>query len=271
MTAHGVQVRAVILDWAGTTVDFGSLAPVRTLQRVFERAAMQISEEQARRDMGLPKRDHIASILRALNVTGRWKEAHGREAGDADIDWLYELFVPMQLSCLAEYSDLIPGVKEAVDEIRSRGIKIGSTTGYTRAMLDVLIEKAAPQGYTADASVTPEEVGSGRPRPFMIFENARRLDVYPPAAIVKVGDTPSDVQEGLNAGACSVGVACTGNMMGLSKIDFESLPQGEKIDRAEKARAALQAAGAHYVIDSVTEIPAVLAHIAGRKKNATRL
>lgn len=117
------RVTAVIFDWAGTTVDHGSLAPVRTLQKLFAGQGIAISEREARRDMGIPKKEHIRALLQ---IKG------GRPPAEADVQRLFEEFIPMQMECLAKYSAVIPGVAETVKKLRARGIRIGSTTGYTR-------------------------------------------------------------------------------------------------------------------------------------------
>ena len=255
------RLRTLIFDWAGTTVDFGSLAPVRTLQKVFEQFGVPVSESEARRDMGLRKRDHVAAILSMARVQTAWKDSHGNHPLDSDVEAVYERFVPLQFECLAQYSTVIPGVSQAIEKARSRGLRIGSTTGYTRAMLDVLLISGAREGFNPDFSVTPEEVGAGRPLPFMIFENAVRLQVYPLAAIAKIGDTVADIQEGLNAGVWSIGVAATGNMVGLSKSDLDGLPEAHREERLRTARENLREAGAHYVIDTLDELEDVLGDI----------
>lgn len=257
-TVGAAHLKAVILDWAGTTVDFGSLAPARTLQKVFALLGTPLAEPEARRDMGLPKKDHIRAIVSLTRIREAWQTSRGHAPNEANVDEIYQQFVPLQLSCLAEYSALIPGVLEAVLGLRQRRLKIGSTTGYTRSMLDVLLEKSAQAGYSPDCSLSPEDVGAGRPLPFMIYESAVRLQVYPMAAICKIGDTPADIQEGLNAGVWSIGVAGTGNGIGLSFDAFQNLSTSEKESRLTQARAELQHAGAHYVIDTLGELPPVL-------------
>jgi phosphonoacetaldehyde hydrolase len=254
------KVRAVIFDWAGTTLDFGSLAPVRTLQRVFEEAGVPITEEEARRDMGLAKRDHIAALLDLPRLHALLK---------CDVDALYKSFIPLQLACLKQYSALIPGVPQVVASLRTNGIKIGSTTGYTRAMLDLLLGEAANQGYKPDCSLSPEDAGAGRPHPFMLYAAAVKLQVYPLSAMIKVGDTPSDIKEGLNAGTWSVGVAGTGNGIGLALNDFQSLEPEQQAERLRKSRLDLQAAGAHYVIDTLAQLPSVITDVEARLNGAT--
>jgi phosphonoacetaldehyde hydrolase len=211
--------------------------------------------------MGLPKRDHIRAILSLPRVSGAWQTLRGHAPGEAEVEELYQQFVPLQLSCLAEHSALIPGVLEAVRSFRQRGLKIGSTTGYTRAMLDLLLEMGAKAGYEPDCSLSPEDVGAGRPHPFMLYEIAVLLKVSPMSAIVKIGDTPADIQEGLNAGVWSIGIAGTGNGIGLSFADFQKLSASERESRLAAARAELQSAGAHYVVDTLAEISPVLNEI----------
>lgn len=264
---HG-KLRAVILDWAGTTVDYGSLAPVRTLQRVFARAEITLTEAETRQDMGLPKKDHLRQILSMNRVQDEWIRLHGHVPGEADVDQLYQEFSAVQFSCLLEYSAVIPGVVEATERFRKRGLRIGSTTGYTREMLDLLVEASRKAGYVPDCSLSPGDVGAGRPHPYMIYENAVRLQVYPLAAIAKIGDTPADIQEGLNAGAWSIGVAATGNMIGLSQKDFDALSASEREARLVIARAELEKAGAHYVVDSVADVDSVLDEIDARLMSA---
>jgi len=258
------RLQAVVLDWAGTSVDFGSLAPVRTLQQVFAQSDIALLETETRQDMGLPKKDHIRKILAGERVQAEWLRRHGKAASEADVERLYQQFVPLQFSCLLEHSALIPGVVEAVGRFRRRGLKIGTTTGYTREMLDLLVEASRKAGFVADCNLAPGDVGAGRPHPFMIYEIAIRLQVYPLRAIVKIGDTPADIQEGLNAGAWSIGVAATGNMMGLSEKAFDALSASEREERLGLARSRLEKAGAHYVVDRVADADSALDDIEAR-------
>jgi phosphonoacetaldehyde hydrolase len=260
------QVCAVILDWAGTTIDFGSMAPVRTLERVFRKAGVPITEKEARRDMGIAKHNHIAALLRVPRIQDAWMKAYGQAVQPSDAESLYQQFIPMQFECLRQYAKVIAGVPELTQSLKSRGIRIASTTGYTRAMLDVLVAEAAWQGYHPDCAFCPEDAGAGRPYPFMIYAAAVRMQVYPLAAMIKVGDTESDIQEGLNAGVWSVGVAATGNGIGVSAEDFQALPSAEQRARIEQSRNLLTAAGAHYVVDTLAELPHVIADVESRVK-----
>ncbi len=259
-----MNLEAVIFDWAGTMVDHGSLAPVRAITKLFSRHGITLSDEDARRDMGIFKQDHIRRILALPNIAERWREENGESPKEADVDALFAEFIPLQMEVLGAHSRLIFGAGRAAENLRARGWKIGSTTGYTRPMLEVLLESAARQGYRPDVSLCPDDVGGGRPRPWMCFRIALELGLSAAAAAVKIGDTPSDIEEGLNAGMWAVGVALTGNEIGLSAKDFAALPADEREARVDQARAVLRSTGAHYVIDSVALCEPVLEEIDAR-------
>jgi len=263
-------LQAVILDWAGTTVDHGSLAPILVLQKIFADRGIEISEEEARRDMGVLKKDHIRSLLAIPRITDAWKNRYRQAPGEDEVETLFADFIPQQISCLAECSSVISGVTDVVQCLRDRGLKIGSTTGYTLPMLDVLLSHAARQGYVPDCAICPDDVGAGRPLPWMIYENAIRMKVYPLEAVIKVGDTISDIEEALNAGTWAIGVSQTGNMIGLTEQDWRALPQGERAARLQDARLKFVDAGAHYVIDTLVDLKRVIGQIEVRLHTGER-
>jgi phosphonoacetaldehyde hydrolase len=264
------KLQAVILDWAGTTVDYGSISPIRAMQQVFQQRGISVPDDEVRRDMGLLKKDHIRSLLRTPGVAEAWRQRFARSPAESDVDDLYREFQPVQLARLEQDSDLIPGVAEAVERMRQRGLKIGSTTGYTRPMLHILLNKAFRQGYEPDCSLVPDDVGGGRPAPWMCYEIAVQLKLYPLESFVKVGDTVADTQEGLNAGMWTVGVVRTGNMVGLTAAEFEALPAGEQERRLRCGRERLLEAGTHYVIDGVADFDPVFNEIEARLERGER-
>ena len=254
----------VILDWAGTTVDYGCFAPTAVFLEVFRRRGLELTVEQARGPMGAHKRDHIASIAAMEPVARAWRERHGRPCGDEDVESMYREFIPLQLASLADHADIIPGTLDAVAAFRKRGLKIGTTTGYNSEMMDVLAPEARKGGYEPDSIVCPSDVPAGRPQPWMCFQNAINLQVYPMEAFVKVGDTVPDIEEGLNASTWTVGVARTGNEMGLTEAEVEALPADVLKTRLAQAYEKLYAAGAHYVVDGIGDVPALLDEIEAR-------
>ena len=113
-------------------------------------------------------------------------------------------------------------------------------------------------------SVTPDEVGGGRPKPFMCYRNAILLGVFPLRQCVKIGDTPSDVTEGLNAGMWTVGLTATGNEMGLGRDEWEALDPEERAVRNTNAARRLIEAGAHYTAASLADCSRILTDIERR-------
>lgn len=256
-----MKLRAVILDWAGTVADYGSQAPVAALQSVFARVGVPVTVAEAQASMGLAKREHIRAILDIPRVHDEWRKIHGAAPSDAATEKLYSRFVPQQMEVLKDHSKLIPGVVDAVARMRARGFKIGTTTGYNRAMLDYLLARAAEQGFEPDCALCPEDVGHGRPLPWMCYLAAIRLQVYPMAAFVKIGDTPADIEEGLNAGMWTIGITRTGNEVGLSEEEWAGLSGADQNDLLMKATQRLVDAGAHFIAPSVAECDPVFDQI----------
>ena len=256
------HIKALILDWAGTAVDFGSRAPVVALQRVFEENGVPVTADEVREYMGLLKKDQIRNICAGERVANAWTAAHGKAPEESDVERIFSEFLPRQTDILAEFSDPIPGVPETVEAWRLAGLRVGSTTGYTRALLDVVIPESARQGYSPDASVTPDEVGGGRPKPFMCYRNAILLGAYPLWNCVKIGDTPSDIGEGRNAGMWTIAITTTGNEVGLSQAEWEALPVEAQCERARIAAERL--AGAHFIAKSLAGCSEILDEIERR-------
>jgi phosphonoacetaldehyde hydrolase len=250
---HG-PLKAVILDWAGTTMDFGCLAPAVVFVDVFRRRDVPITNEEAREPMGAHKKVHIRKISQLPSVAKRWQEVHGKTCSEEDIEAMFQDFIPRQLDCLAKYADLIPGTVESIAAFRHRGLKIGSTTGYTGEMMKLLLAEAKRRGYEPDSTVCATDVPAGRPEPWMCLANAQNLRIYPLEASVKIGDTLPDIAEGLNAGMWTIGLAKTGNEMGLSEKELAQLPQEEYRRRMDRAYERMAQAGAHYVVDGITDV-----------------
>jgi phosphonoacetaldehyde hydrolase len=257
-------LKAVVLDWAGTTVDYGSFAPAAVFVRLFERRRIKITHEDARSGMGLMKKDHLRKILSIPSVARAWQAEHGEEPSQAEVEDLFKDFIRLQLSVLKDYAQPIPGLLDVIDELRARSIRIGSTTGYIRPMMDILAPEAKQNGYAPDCIVCPDEVPAGRPFPWMCYQNAIQMGVYPSVAMVKVGDTLPDIEEGLNADMWTVGVSLTGNLMGMSEEEVNGLSKSEKGKACERIESQLYEAGAHFVIEGIWDLPKVLVEIETR-------
>lgn len=257
-------LQAVILDWAGTTLDYGCFAPAVVFRAVYQRQGVDITIEEAREPMGAHKKVHIRQISQMERVADRWNQVHGRPPTEQDVEAMFADFIPLQLACLARYADLIPGTVQTVAQFRRRNLKIGSTTGYTEDMMKILQQEARRRGYVPDSSVCATQVPAGRPHPWMCLQNAMNLQIYPMEALVKIGDTLPDIAEGLNAGMWTIGLAKTGNELGLTEEQITTLPPDVLQSRLNRAYQRMRHSGAHYVVDSISDVLPCLDEINAR-------
>ena len=266
------KVQAIILDWSGTTADAYVVAPAVVFVEVFKRQNVEISMAEARGPMGLRKDLHIKALTEVDTIKERWKGVHGKYPDQSDVDRMFADFVPLQLDCLRKYTTLLPGVAEVTQRLQKQGIKLGSTTGFIRPMVDILEEDAAKQGYKPDASVAGDEVINGaRPSPHMVFKNLDMLNITPIHSVVKVDDTISGVGEAVNAGCWGVGVTRYSNYMDVdTPEDGEKLSEDEIVKRVAKTKDLLEKAGAHYVIESIADIEPVIEDVNQRLARGER-
>jgi phosphonoacetaldehyde hydrolase len=257
-------IAAVVFDWAGTMVDFGCRAPVEALLTAFAAEGVAIDATEARRDMGVAKRDHVRAILATPRVREAWTRAKGAAPAEADVDRLHDALEPMMRAAAASHSTLIPGAAALVADLTARGVRIGSSTGYTRVMMEDIIPLAAAQGYAPQVVICAGETPAGRPTPLMMWKALADLRAWPARACVKVDDSEVGVAEGAAAGVWSIGLAASGNGVGLSLSEFEALASGDRAARVARSRAALEAAGADYVVDTVADLGPILGQIAAR-------
>ncbi|MBR0558726.1 phosphonoacetaldehyde hydrolase [Neokomagataea anthophila] len=249
---------AVIFDWAGTLIDFGSLAPMQAFVESFSRFNVDITIAEARIPMGMAKRPHIAALLAQPRIQTAWTQTHGAPPTDADIDAVYNDFIPRNIASAASHSTPIPGATHCLQTLREHGLKIGSTTGYTRSIMNAVLPIAAQQGVTVDHLVCAEETPSGRPSPLMLWHNLIALNIWPAQRVVKVDDTPVGIAEGLNAGTWTVGVALSGNAFGHSEADIATMSAQDFATKRQAAYDTLREAGAHCVIDTIADLPTAL-------------
>lgn len=255
-------VKAVVLDWAGTIVDHGSRAPMGAFVRAFAEFGVTISIADARGPMGMAKADHIRAVGRAVNQA--WHARHGRDFDERDVQAIFDVFEPMNIAAIQDHAALIPGAREAIEWCRARGLKIGTTTGYTRPIMAELVPLAAAQGVAPEVVVCAGDLAEGRPAPLQMWDVMARLGTWPAAAVVKLDDTPPGLGEARNAGAWAIGLALTGNIVGLSAEELAALPEAERAAQRARATAELTAGGAHLVIDGIAELPAAIAIVEAR-------
>jgi phosphonoacetaldehyde hydrolase len=253
---YNKPVELVVFDLAGTLVDgpadmseqypkddgLGVKVPVIAFDEVLSEYGINLSWDRIRIPMGFDKKTHLRELLAMTDVSQQFESAHGREWTDTDVEKMYDhLRDTLAETVVCEgLSDVIGGVLPTLAKLKRQGKKLAITTGYGTEAAEALLESLQMrQGVTFDATTHSDAVPNGRPRPWMVYEVMKSLDIYPPAGVVKVGDTVKDIDEGNNAGAWTVGVYETGN------DDFESLRN----------------AGADFLIPSVGELPSVISQI----------
>lgn len=258
------NIEAVIFDWAGTTVDFGCMAPVQAFIKAFEKFGITPTEEEVRKPMGMLKRDHVKTMMNMDRIHQEWVKVHGEDFTEDDVEAVYQESESGILDILHDFAEPKPYVVKTIKALRDAGIKIGSTTGYTDEMMGIVVPKAAELGYAPDCWFSPNSVKNmGRPYPYMIFRNMETLGVHSVANVIKVGDTVSDIKEGISAGVITVGVTEGSSVMGLSKQAYEALSEAEQAIFCDKAGKVFDEAGADYVIRNMSELPGLIRRIEG--------
>lgn len=258
------KIECIIMDWAGTAVDYGCFAPVAAFINAFAEKGLTINVVQTRKPMGLPKIQHIRELLSMPEVNEQFVGKYQRAWTEEDVVELNVLFEKYLFASLSNYTDPIPGVIPTLEKLRNEGIKIGSTTGYTREMMDVVLPAAQAKGYRVDYCATPNLLPAGRPAPYMIFENMTKLAVPCLDTVVKIGDTVADIQEGVNAKVWSVGVILGSNEMSLTEEEVKAMSAAELEARMADVKERMLSAGASYVIRSMEELPALIEAINSR-------
>ena len=258
------KIKAIILDWAGTVVDHGSRAPMGAFVKAFAHFGVTISIADARGPMGMAKRDHIRMVGTSPAVAAAWRAKHGRDFDDAAIDAIFDVFEPMNITAVEAHSALIPGAHEALDWCKARGIRIGSTTGYTRPIMERLMPLAAAQGFVPEVTICAGDLAAGRPAPLQIWSALAQMGIWPASSVIKLDDTAPGIGEARAAGCWAVGVALTGNNPGLSAEELAGLAPAERDALRRAASETLLRAGAHLVIETIAELPTLIDHIETR-------
>lgn len=222
-----MTVRLASLDMAGTTLDEGG-AVYAVLREAVERATgREVSDDLLSRWSGTDKREAIVGLLAAV----------GGDAGQADA--IFTAFSDdLATAYAADPPVLLPGVREAVEQLRADGVRVALQTGYVREVAEGLLDAVGWRvGRDIDALVTAEDVPASRPAPFLIFRTMEATGVVDVREVLVAGDTVNDVTAGTRAGARFV----VGVLTGAHTV------------------AELGAARHTHLLASVADLPALLA------------
>lgn len=246
------KIDTVIFDWAGTTVDYGSFAPVQAFIEAFKEFGVEPTSEEVRKPMGMLKKDHIRTMMQMPRISQLWEEIHKSSWTEEDVEEVYHASESGIMKILKNFAEPKPYVLDTIAILREYGVKIGSTTGYTDEMMEIVVPAAKAAGYDPDCWFSPNSTGNqGRPYPYMVFKNMEKLGTKSVENAIKVGDTIADILEGKNAGMISVGIIEGSSVMGLSQKEYEALNVEQRKTEDERVRKAYEEAGADYVIQDI--------------------
>jgi phosphonatase-like hydrolase len=196
------MLQLVVFDIAGTTVHDPD-GVNRCLCAALHAAGLPVTREAANAVMGIYKPEAIRMLIAAAGPTAK--------PLNDKIPAIYADFQARMLDFYAADPDVreIAGAAAVFRELRTAGMKVALDTGFSRQITNVLLQRLGwSEGTTIDATITSDEVPRGRPHPDMILALMQRFAIGDPQAVAKVGDTPSDLQEGTNAG-CRLVVGVT--------------------------------------------------------------
>src|SRR5262249_49156377 len=174
----------------------------------------------------------------------------------------FQVAEPMNIAAVRDHADIIPGAIEAIEILRRRGIRIAGTTGYTRPIMDVLEPLAAASGYAPEFTVCAGDLPAGGAAPPMVWCAPGPPRPLPAGCVVQGDDTAPGIGEGRAAGTWTIGIALSGNAVGLSAEELAAVAPRERALLREQAVAELR--DADMIIDSIADLRRAVAAIDAR-------
>ncbi|MEV0821689.1 phosphonatase-like hydrolase [Nonomuraea rubra] len=196
------MIELAVLDIAGTTVEEHGAVYV-ALEEAVRAAGGTPSAADIGRWMGSGKREAITALLDGPG---------GGLPSDERVDAAFADFrARLSAAYAARPPAPLPGVPEAIAELRAAGVKVALTTGFDREVTTSLLSAIGWEHGVLDAVVCVDDVPAGRPAPYMIFRAMEATGVSDVGRVLTAGDTVRDLQAGTNAGARIVAGVLTGS------------------------------------------------------------
>ncbi|WP_026820895.1 phosphonatase-like hydrolase [Arthrobacter castelli] len=221
------MITLVVFDMAGTTIDeHGDV--YRALARTVEETGASITDDDVQRWMGADKREAIAALI----------EIGGGVPDQSVVDAAFDRFRAVLLSLYSSNPPApLPGIPEALQELKTQGIKTALTTGFSRDVTELLLKGLGWQDVDfLDTVICSDEVPMGRPAPYMIHRAMEVTGVISVSEVLSAGDTVNDLLAARNAGVTGVGVL-TG---GLNRAELEQYPHECIVDSAADVPALVK-------------------------------
>ena len=186
-----------VFDMAGTTVDDAGDHVASALVAVLEGAGVRVTARDVDPVMGIPKPLAIRELL---------GQARGRTPDAAEVSSVHAEFQAAMVDFYRIDPSVreIPGATTLFRRLRDAGVRVALDTGFDRAIVDAIIDRLDWRD-VVDDSIASDEVERGRPAPDMIRALMKRAGLTDPSRVAKLGDSVSDIDEGLNAGCGFVG------------------------------------------------------------------
>ena len=145
-----------------------------------------------------------------------------------------------------------------VAELRARSLKIGSTMGYPRAMMERVLPVAAAPSLDPDCLVCADDVPRAWPDPASMQRCFQELKVDDPSAVIKVNDTVPGIGEDVAVDCVTIRVALSCNYVGQTVEELAAMSAGDVAALRAGVADWLRMDSAGHVIDTVADLPALL-------------
>jgi phosphonoacetaldehyde hydrolase len=204
MPSSHLHPKLIVFDLEGVLVDPQNRAITAALLETFARQRLMLTTAQVGSVAGLVNYEQVRTLLEMPAVGDQFQFVHGRRWNEADAMELAHDLAAQQRIAVGRHCEVAAEAASCVADLKTRGLAIGTVSNYPREIAELLWDALGIEGIAIDASVCVDDVSSGRPAPWMIFRLMQELDVFPPAAVVKVGASPLSSEEAANAGCRSI-------------------------------------------------------------------
>ncbi len=254
------RIRYAILDWSGTLVGKHGKEVERPFTAAFAKAGIQITKQEARHFMGLPKLNHFEATLQLPSVVSKWREEKKRSPDVIkDSKLLHSIFEPLQLEELSNPNNIraLPKVISALELMSSMGIKFGLTTGFNTKMTNTILHHSPDNigsFFGKNAIISTDHTHRGRPNPDGIFISMIAIGATSVLHGIKVGDTQNDILEGHAAGLKTCAVTQYSNFAGMFTDDIDTDSKWKQHSILTKVEEHIKEVQATYICHTLMDV-----------------
>ena len=248
------MIKACIFDLGGTIVDKYSLSPLLSLQKAFSLKKIYIPNKLIIQGMGKHKYEHIYYLCNKNIINTQFRIHNDRDISSVDMESIFNDFNDIQTQHMKLYLNIIPETYIIMKYLQENDIKVGITTGFNKNQMNIAVDKLKYNHIKIDSHTSSDY--AYRPLPYMIKSNMNNLQIDDPKQVIKIDDTCVGIQEGINAGCYTVGVARWSVNMDMFSLD--ALTKDDINHKLIESRRRLKEGGADFVIDTLDELPSII-------------